>query len=124
MSQCDGQLPICSACNRRRTTCAYSEVDRRRGKLKKNETDALQEKVKSLESIITVLSLGSDDDAREMLKTMREKAPTPVTRGALPVREVLGDWQRSRERDFEYNAEVSLPSANQQGHGAREIEKG
>jgi hypothetical protein len=99
---------MCSVCSRRQTICAYSEVDRRRGKLKKNEADALQEKVKSLESIIMVLSLGSDDDARGLLKTMREKAPPPTPGGGLPVADVLAEWNTSRQRDVEYHPEVSL----------------
>ncbi|KAJ9616918.1 hypothetical protein H2200_000638 [Cladophialophora chaetospira] len=74
----------------------------------KNETDALQEKVKTLESIITVLSLGSETDAREMLKTMRDKAPSPATGSTLPLDEVLGEWHRSREKDVEYNAETAI----------------
>ena len=110
--QCDGQLPMCSACSRRQTTCSYSEVDRRRGKLKKNETDALQEKVKSLESIIRVLSLASDDDARGLLRTLREKAPTSTTGGGLPAQlaEVVGDWNVSRQKDVEYHPEVGRRS--------------
>jgi hypothetical protein len=82
-------------------------VDRRKGKLTTNETDALQKKVKNLESIITMLSLGSDDEARELLKTMRENRAPPASGRALPVTDVLSEWHRSRERDVEYNAEVS-----------------
>ena len=108
VAQCDGQLPVCSACLRRQTACTYSEVDRRRGKLKKNETDALQEKVKQLEGIITVLSLGTDDAAHDMLKTMRERPPVQVGGRGLLGADVLADWQRSRQRDVEYDPEVSV----------------
>ncbi|OCT52784.1 hypothetical protein CLCR_09732 [Cladophialophora carrionii] len=62
-------------------------------------------KVKNLENIITVLSLGSDDDALELLKTIRENAPSPASGHALSVADVLGEWHKSRETDVEYNAE-------------------
>lgn len=97
---------MCSACSRRRTTCNYSEVDRRRGKLKKDETDALQEKVKSLENIITVLSLSSDNDARDLLHAIRDKAPLP-SGVSSQFSEALAMWQASREKDIEFNASVS-----------------
>lgn len=97
---------MCSACSRRRTTCTYSEVDRRRGKLKKDETDALQEKVKSLESIITVLSLSSENDARDLLQAIRDKAPLP-SGVSTQFSEALAQWQASREKDIEFNASVS-----------------
>ena len=104
--QCDGQLPICTACSRRRTLCAYSEVDRRRGKLKKNETDALQEKVKALESIIEVLSIGSDDEARDLLESIRGKQALTASGVAQPVADALAQWHNSRKKDVEFNPSV------------------
>jgi hypothetical protein len=100
-------MPVCSACSRRRTTCTYSEVDRRRGKLKKNETDALQERIKTLEDVVSILSLGSGDDARDLLRAMRANASSSTSDGGPTLAEVLSEWQRFREQDVEHTAEVS-----------------
>jgi hypothetical protein len=86
----------------------YSEVDRRRGKLKKDETDALQEQVRHLESIVAMLTVGPDDAAHDLLNIMRENAPPRGPPGSFPAADILSEWQRSRQRDAEFNPDVRL----------------
>ncbi|EXJ92151.1 hypothetical protein A1O3_00701 [Capronia epimyces CBS 606.96] len=103
-SKCDGKLPLCSTCKKRRTACTYSDVDRRRGKLKKHETDALVQQVQSLQSIISALQIASDDDALELLRKIRRNEcdlldNLPPSDRPSPVSDVLADYRRSQERD-------------------------
>ena len=67
----------------------------------------MQEKVKSLESIISVLSFGSDDEVQTMLNTIRENPPPRELEINTPVPEMLCEWNRSRRHDVEFDPLVS-----------------
>ncbi|KIW99011.1 uncharacterized protein Z519_00674 [Cladophialophora bantiana CBS 173.52] len=96
-SKCDNAHPTCSACVGRGTLCVYSDVDRRRGKLRANETDALQERVRKFESTINTLTHGSDEEAYELLRRMRTNPPQS------PGSDGLAEWTQVREKDVEFN---------------------
>ncbi|OAP61896.1 hypothetical protein AYL99_04099 [Fonsecaea erecta] len=100
-SKCDNAHPTCSACVARGTLCVYSDVDRRRGKLRANETDALQERVRRSEGIINVLTHGSEDEAYDLLRRMR------LNPAQSPGPEGLPDWTHSRERETDFNTTVA-----------------
>ncbi|OAG38717.1 hypothetical protein AYO21_07070 [Fonsecaea monophora] len=97
-SKCDNAHPTCSACVARGTLCVYSDVDRRRGKLRANETDALQERVRKVENIINVLTQRSEEEAYDLLRRMRTNPPQSL--GS----EGLAEWTQAREREGEFNA--------------------
>jgi len=104
-------LPVCDACAKRRTPCTYSDIDRRRGKLKKHETDALQQQVRELKEIITTLQLGSDEAAFGLLKKIRSNQPGVLTSSELApaFTEPNSDFHKSQEKDERPpNASVSL----------------
>ncbi|KAJ4535828.1 hypothetical protein HRR86_001966 [Exophiala dermatitidis] len=103
-SKCDGKLPVCSTCQKRRTACTYSAVDRRRGKLKKHETDALVQQVETLQGILSALQISPEEDALELLKKIRRHESSLVDFWSAsgrpsPVSETLADYRRSQERD-------------------------
>ena len=99
---------MCSACSRRGTDCTYSKVDQRRGKLKKTETDALQEKVRNLDIIVTTLSIGSDQEALALLQRLRAKPPSTSSQIALPSGHVLDDRHKSPQKVIDANHPVCL----------------
>jgi hypothetical protein len=78
--------------------CTYSKVDRRRGKLKKNETDALQKKVRNLDIIVTTLSIGSDQEALVLLQHLRAEPSSIPSQIALPSGHVLDDRHKSPQK--------------------------
>jgi hypothetical protein len=99
---------MCSACSRRGTACTYSKVDRRRGKLKKNETDALQEKVRNLDIIVTTLSIGSDQEALALLQRLRAKPSSTPSQIALRSGNGLDDRHKSPQKVVDANNPVCL----------------
>ncbi|OAL18219.1 hypothetical protein AYO22_10797 [Fonsecaea multimorphosa] len=100
-SKCDNAHPTCSACVGRGTLCVYSDVDRRRGKLRANETDALQDRVRRFEQIINALTQGPEEDAYDLLRRMR------TNQSQSPGSEGLAEWTHSRERDADFNTPVA-----------------
>ncbi|EXJ93934.1 hypothetical protein A1O1_02327 [Capronia coronata CBS 617.96] len=116
-SKCDGKLPTCSTCKKRRTGCTYSEIDRRRGKLKKHETDALLQQVRSLQDIISTLQIASDEDAQALLKKIRRDQTELIDSvslfdGPSPVSETLADYRQSQERDLKPAVDIHVPASH------------
>ena len=76
-------------------------MDRRRGKLKKQETDALQQQLRDLQGIISALKLSSDADAVDLLKKIRSGPPEALTPSDTPLaaRDFISDYHKSQERD-------------------------
>ena len=99
---------MCSACSRRGTVCTYSKVDRRRGKLKKNETDALQEKVRNLDVIVTTLRIGSDQEALALLQRLRAEPSLTPSQIALPSGHALDDRHKSPQKVVDADNPVYL----------------
>ena len=94
-------MPVCGACSKRRMPCTYSDVDRRRGKLKTHETDALQQEVREFKEILSTLQLGSDEDAFGLLRKIRSDQSDILTSSQpLPAfREAISDYHKSQESD-------------------------
>lgn len=102
-SQCDGRIPVCSPCSRRGTECSYTDIDHRRNKLKRSETDALQLQLRELQNVIATLRLGSEEDAIDLLMRIRSQPPATLTPSETPlaINDTLDEWRRSQERDVQ-----------------------
>ncbi|KIW21874.1 hypothetical protein, variant 1 [Cladophialophora immunda] len=107
-SKCDAQTPVCSACSNRKIKCTYSEVDGRKGKLKKEEQDALREKTAKLEDIFQSLSSASGQDALTLLQRLQLDPSFGLSQFALPTRHVLDERQRSSQQVIEFRNSVRV----------------
>ncbi|KAJ9607045.1 hypothetical protein H2200_008117 [Cladophialophora chaetospira] len=91
----------------------YSKVDRRRGKLTKNDTDALQEKVRNLDTIVTTLRQGSDQEAVILLQRIRATISPSLLQLALPDGHVIDDRHESSQKVVEFNTQMYRVYLNQ-----------
>ncbi|KAF2461459.1 hypothetical protein BDY21DRAFT_268283, partial [Lineolata rhizophorae] len=71
--QCDGKRPVCSPCERRREDCLY-EADNglTRTQTLKRKAEALTETNQGLKAVVTTLRSGSDVEAVEILRRIRQ----------------------------------------------------